>query len=241
MSLEWQCLGQAEPTGQFGRREAARQLQEGERVPTGFGHELVGDALIQPPGHDRREELSCVGISQSLDHQPRQGGKLTDRLADGEDHDYRLRQQPPRHERQRLRGGAVQPLRVVDHAQKRALLSRRGQQAEHRQADEQSVRRGALAQPERDFQRAALRRRKSLTAIEQRRAQLMQRRECQLHLRLQPRRTYDEHVRGRSDRIVEQRRLPDSRLPPYYEHTAAPSPCSLTQPIEDRAFVSPTA
>ena len=101
--------------------------------------------------------------------------------------------------------------------------------------------RGALAQPERDFQRVALRSGKSLKAIAQRRAQLMQRRECQLHLRLHPRRTYDAHVRGRPDRIIEQRRLPDSCLTSYYEHTAAPSPCSLTQPIEDRAFSSPTA
>ena len=55
-SHRWRGLRQAEPAGQFGRREPARQLQEGEWVPTGFHHELVGDPLIQAPGHDRSEE-----------------------------------------------------------------------------------------------------------------------------------------------------------------------------------------
>jgi hypothetical protein len=178
---------------------------------------------------------------QSLDHELGQRGELRDRFADGEEHHHRLRQQPACHERQRLRGGAVQPLRVVDHAQKRALLGRLGQQAEHSQANKEPVRRETLAQPECDFQRMALRSGKSLKAIAQRRAELMQCRECQLHLRLHARRTHHAHVRRRPDRIVQQRRLPNSCLTPQHEHIAASSPCSLTQPIEDRAFVSPTA
>ena len=94
--------------------------------------------------------------------------------------------------------------------------------------------------PEGDLQRVALRSVKSLTAIEQRRAHLMQHRECQLHLRLHARRTHDAHVRGRPNRIIEQRRLPNSCLTLHHQHTAAPSPRSLTQPIEDRAFLAPT-
>ena len=62
------------------------------------------------------------------------------RLARREQHYHRLRQQPARDERQRSGGGFVQPLRVVDHAQKRALLGRLRQQAEHRQADEEPIR-----------------------------------------------------------------------------------------------------
>jgi hypothetical protein len=43
-------------------------------------------------------------------------------LASGEQEGDRLRQQPARNETQRLRGGAVQPLRVVDDTQQRALM-----------------------------------------------------------------------------------------------------------------------
>jgi len=41
--------------------------------------------------------------------------------------------------------------------------------------------------------------------------------------------------------MIQQRRLPNPRLTPDYEHTAAPTTRSLTQPIQSYAFVSPTA
>ena len=158
-----------------------------QRVPARLGQELVGDPLVQPPRNHRRQERPRIGVraspSTTSSGSP---ASFVARLARGEQHHHRLRQQPARHERQRLRGGAVQPLRVVDHAHKRTLLRRLGQQAKHRQADEEPIRRRALAQPERGLQRVALRSGKALKAIEQRRAQLMQRRERQLHLRLHP-------------------------------------------------------
>ena len=61
------------------------------------------------------------------------------RLADREDHQYRLGEQPARHERQCLRGGPVEPLRVVDHAEQRALGGDDGEQGEHGQPDEKRV------------------------------------------------------------------------------------------------------
>ena len=53
----------------------------------------------------------------------------------------RLGQEAPRDERQRLRRGPVEPLGVVDQADERLLLGHLGQQAEHRQTDEEAVRR----------------------------------------------------------------------------------------------------
>src|SRR4029079_6288888 len=99
--------------------------------------------------------------------------------------------------------------------------------------------RSRLSQPELNLERMASGSGKPLNAIEQRRAQLMQHGERQLHLRLHPQRTHDAHVRGRPDRIVQQRRLPTPRLTPYDEHTAATGPCPVTQLVEDRALVSP--
>ena len=41
--------------------------------------------------------------------------------------------------------------------------------------------------------------------------------------------------------MIQQRRLPNPRLTPDYEHTAAPTPRSLTQPIQGHTFIPPTA
>ena len=112
-------------------------------------------------------------------------------LAHREDERDPFRQQPAGDERERLRGDPVQPLRVIDEAQQRLLLRDVGQQAEHRQPDQETVRRLACAQTERRRQRIALRTGKSLEAIEERRAQLMQAGERELHLGLDARRARD--------------------------------------------------
>ena len=82
---------------------------------------------------------------------------LAGRLAHGEHQPDRLRPQTARHERQRLRRRAVEPLRIVDDADQRPLLRRVGQQAQDRQADEEAIRGVALAQTERGAERLALR------------------------------------------------------------------------------------
>ena len=51
----------------------------------------------------------------------------------------------------------------------------------------------------------------------------MQRGERQLHLRLHARRAQHRDVRRRLDRVLEQRRLPDARLPPQDQHAARPA------------------
>ena len=113
------------------------------------------------------------------------------RPADGEDQPDRLGPQTTRHERQRLRRGRVEPLRVVDEADQRPLLGHVGQQAEDGQADEEPIRGIAVAQTERGAERFALRAGKALHAIQGRRAELMQPRERELHLRLDARRPGD--------------------------------------------------
>ena len=51
---------------------------------------------------------------------------------------HRLGQEPPRHERQHLRRRSIQPLRIINHTQKRRLLRRLRQQRQHRQADQKA-------------------------------------------------------------------------------------------------------
>ena len=93
-----------------------------------------------------------------------------------------LCQQATRNERDRLRGNPIEPLRVVDEAQERLLLSDLGQQGQHRQPDQEPVRRLALSQAERRFERSTLGARQTLVPIRERRAELMQPGVGQLHL-----------------------------------------------------------
>jgi hypothetical protein len=79
------------------------------------------------------------------------------RLAHGEHQPDRLRAQTARDKGQRLRRGRVEPLRVVHDTESRPLLRDLRQQAQHRQADEEPIRRVAVAQSEREPRNVAAR------------------------------------------------------------------------------------
>ena len=134
-----------------------------------------------------RAEASSARASPSaipLDDQLRQTGEhiCGVGLADGEHHRDPLREQAPCHEHQRLRGPAIEPLRIVDQAHQRTRLGCLGQEAQHRQGDEEVIRGGTLLQPEGDPQRILLRAGQPVEPVEHGRAQLMQARERELHL-----------------------------------------------------------
>ena len=131
-----------------------------------------------------------------------------------------LRQEPARHERERLRGHPVEPLRVVDDAHERLLLGGVGQQAQDRQPDEEAIRRRSGAQAERRAQRVALRARQVLETVEHRRAQRMQAGECELHLGLDACRPGDPASLGGRRQVPQQGGLADSRLAAEDQHTA---------------------
>ena len=79
-------------------------------------------------------------------------------------------------------------------------------------------------QPERDPQRVALRTRQPLQPVQQRRAQLMQAGERQLHLRLHPCRPGHPHIRRRPGHVLQQRRLAHPRLTPHHQRPPASRP-----------------
>jgi hypothetical protein len=240
-ALERYRARQPEAPRQLGGRETVRKLQQRQRVPASLSHDLVGDPLVQPPRDHRGQQVARGPIPQAFDHQVRQSRECLGRLAGAEQHHHRLRLQPARHERQHLRRGSVQPLRVIDDTHERALLGRLRQQTKRRQPDEEPIRHRALAQPERGRQGIALRSRESLEILEQRHAELMQRREGKLHLGLDPGGADPPHVRGRAHRMLQQRRFADPGLALQHEDPAAPNPRALEQPVDDGTLVSPTA
>jgi hypothetical protein len=85
-------------------------------------------------------------------------------------------------EGQHLSRRVVEPLRVVDEADDRSGRRRVREQRQHREADQEPLRMRAPTQAERGFEGLALRRRQSFAIGQQRRAELVQRRERQLHL-----------------------------------------------------------
>ncbi len=94
---------QSEAAGQLRRRELPGQLQQRQRVAPGLAQELIRHALVQPPGDRRGQKGARIGILQSLDHQLGHAREFVARVARDEQHHHRLREQPPRHEHQRLR------------------------------------------------------------------------------------------------------------------------------------------
>ena len=50
------CVGKREATGELRGAQATRQLQQGERVAAGLGDDAVANALVEPAGHDGRQQ-----------------------------------------------------------------------------------------------------------------------------------------------------------------------------------------
>ncbi len=128
-----------------------------------------------------------------------------------------FRDEAARHKCQGARGRGIEPLHVVNGTQKWLLLRGLGQQAKDRQSDQERIWRGSRSQPERDLERAVLRLRQGLHQLKERSAQLLSRRERELHLRLDPDSAGDPKLGCSLDRILEQRCLADARLAIHHQ------------------------
>jgi hypothetical protein len=158
-------------------------------------------------------------------------------LAQREHQPHPLRQQAPRHERERLDGHLVEPLRVVDDADERLLLAGVGQQAQNGQADQEAIRRGTGAHAERRVQRVALRDRQMPETAEHRRAQRVQAGERELHLGLGPCYPGDPASLRDSRQKPKQGGLADARLAAQDQHTTAARARFLDESNQDLALV----
>ncbi len=166
----------------LGRAERARQFLERERVPARLGDQLVAHARIDHARERAPEQLARGIVAEAFQREPRQIGE---RVADGA---HRQHQRDPLgveaagDERERLRGGGVEPLRVVDDAQQPAVAREVGEQAEHGETDQERARRGLGAQAECGLERGALGCRQAAVGVQQVTAEQLQPRVGQLHL-----------------------------------------------------------
>ena len=202
------------PPGDAGYGQRARQLQDRQRVAARLGDEAVADALIEPAGDDRGEQGARLALGEPREHQLRQARQLAlvGRVADREHDRHRLGQHPSRDEAQDLGRGGIEPLGVIDDAQQRPLGGNLGQQAERGQGDQEAVGSGTGGQAQRDAQSGLLWLWKSIEPVEHRRAELVQRREGQLHLGLDAGDPRDTEARRLPGAMVQEGRLADARL-----------------------------
>ena len=160
-------------------------------------------------------------------------------FAGREDQPDRVGGQPPGHEPQRLRGRLIQPLLVVDQADQRLFPGHLRQQAQHGQPDQEPVRRRPGGQAERGPQRIALRHRQLPGAAQHRRAQLMQARERQLHLRLHAHHACHPAPVRPPGQVIQQRGLTHARVATHHQGPALASPDRLDEPVQRVAFAAP--
>ena len=115
-----------------------------ERVRDRIIAETGGNPLVHVTWDHGRQQRPRVLVGKPLDRQRRQAGKHlpAGRLPDGEQQDNRFSQQPPPDEPEHLGRGFIQPLGVIDQADQRPRGGILGQQAQHRQAQHEPVRRG---------------------------------------------------------------------------------------------------
>jgi hypothetical protein len=204
------------------------------------GPGLVADPRIQRPGQRRVQHRPRIVLPQPSYHQFRQSRQVTGRDTGPEHQADRLSSQPPGKERENLRRGAVEPLLVIDDAHQRPVPGHLGQQAQGRQPDQEPVRRRPGTEAERGPQRVALRRRETLQAAQHRRAQLVQHRERQLHLRLDTHRAHHPAARRLPGQVLQQRSLAHPRLAAHHQSAAFTRPHRRHQPVEHAALGAAT-
>jgi hypothetical protein len=194
----------------------------------------------QRRGEHRVQQRARFGLGQALDEQLRQSHQVVTRRARREHQADRFCLQATRNEREDLRRGAIKPLLVIDQADQRPLLGHVRQQTQHRQPDQETIRRRPRTDAERRLQRIALRTWEALNPIQHRPEQLVQPGESQLHLRLHTGGTLHTAARRSIDQVVQQRRLAHARIAAHHQHPTLAGASSFDEPVEHVALAAPT-
>jgi hypothetical protein len=160
--------GQPEAARELRRRQAARQLEQRERIPARLVDDPVKHALVQRGRQDGLQERPRVPVSQRLDAELWKARERAAQLARREHERDLLRQQAPGDERECACRPSIEPLRVVDDGQQRPVFGNLRQQPQDRQPHEERVRRRSRIHAEGDAESIALRLWQSLLQLEER-------------------------------------------------------------------------
>ena len=231
--------GRPEPHRQLGGRQAAGKLDQCERIAARLGNDSGADSLAERSLDGAYEQLARVLVGQAFDHHFGQACKLLAACSGREQEPDTVGEHPSRHERERLRRWAVEPLGIVDHTQQRLLVGGGRQQAERRKSDQEPLRCCPGSQPECGPKRVLLRLRQAVQAIQHRFAQMLHRSVGQLDFRLHSHGMGDPEPVRRRQRVLQQRGLADSRVAAHHEHRAPAFAHGLDQSRQLRGFTAP--
>jgi hypothetical protein len=235
-------LASSETSGHLDGGQAARQLQQGQRIAARLGDDAVPHTLVERAGDDGVEEFAGLALVQSTYGKLRQVGEdlAGAGLADGQDEQNGFGEQSAGNEFQGLGRHPVQPLRVVDQTEQLLVADGPGEQTQGGQADQKPVGRITDLHPERRAQCVPLRLGKIIEMGQQRSAELVQPRVGELHLGLHAGRPDDAAAGSPVEKVSQQLGLPDPRLTAHHHDAALPGPGPREQVIENHALMPPT-
>jgi hypothetical protein len=165
-------------------RQAARQLEQRERVAARLGDDSLAYRVVHRPGNDGRQERLRIVTVEAANGEIAQPAEpvLLAGLTCGEEKPDGLGHQPTRGEGERLDRRPVDPLRVVDEAEERPFVRHRRQERQGGEANEEAVRRAPATQAKSGLDGRALRVRQPVKAVEHLRTELVEAPEGQVHL-----------------------------------------------------------
>ncbi|HEY2296801.1 MAG TPA: hypothetical protein VGH43_03650 [Jatrophihabitans sp.] len=235
--------GKPETAGQFRGTHPSRQLEQCEWIATGFGDDAVTDPVVEQAWNNRCEQGPRVVLGHAADGQhweilERMPGDV---LADGHHHRDRLGREPPRDEAENLHRGVVEPLRVVDQAHQRLVLSGFSQQAERGKTDQEAIGRLTVDQAEGGTQGGSLRFRQAVDMVDDLGAQLVQPGVREFDLGLHAADPGNSEVRRPPGQIAEQCGFPHPGFTADYERFALAVLDTSKQVVQHTLFLlSPT-
>ena len=112
---------------------------------------------------------------------------------------------------------------VIDDDQERAPGRRVGEDRQGREADQEGSGGGGVGDPERGIERVHLRAWQRLDVVEERKEQLVESGESQLHLRFDSDQSNDLEVGGPGNHVVDQRGLAHAGFAPQDERGTEPA------------------
>ena len=183
-----------------------------------LGDDLVADGRIQRAVHVLQQKCARIADVEPEDRQfrqPRQAVVADARARSTHDRDP-LGEQAPADEPEDLRGGLVEPLRIVDDADERLLLGDLGEQRQRGEPDQEPVGRRAGTAAEHGRERVTLGDGQPVEVIQHGSAELMEAAVGQLHLRLDADGSRDAPADDTVGQVAQQRALAHARLSPQH-------------------------
>ena len=231
--------GTPKPPAIRDKAHIVRELHEGEWIAARLDDQPLEHLLVEGRPQDGLEERPGIAMTKWLDVHLGQAPQRPTHLPRAEQDGDPLGCEPASREPEDLCGRAIEPLGVIDQAEEAVLLRRLGEESENRESDEERVRCRPDTKSEGDLERLALRLGQTLAKRQDRRTELLDGGERELHLAVDAGSPDDPERPGPRHRVVEERGLADSRVAMDDERPAIPVTSGLHRSVDSRSLALP--